>query len=537
MTPGAQAPFSPAAREPESDPGALAQHVAGLTAALEQIGVRSIAHPALADSPLLAAGLDYLLRRAAHADAPPHPLPARVCWSRIRYRQHFRPAAARRELRSINGRRRYELTVDLGRVTSPKRLETELQRALGGHWYAPGVAIGSFVTAGTNPAWQFNAAYWRRLPRFMQALGRDFRDSIGGSPDTNDALTEDAARRFIARLRAARAAATADGAPLAYLDVGAAGCEHAAAMLGYLAAARAGPVEYLLADVSPAALKRARERLGDRRGQVTIRYLQLDLQQYRYAGLMPYRGRILTIHLTNMLDNLAGERLAQVNGRHYLLHVQLYLPGAALRSLAAAYRLRLGQAAAALAAIPTTGVERFLDEMGTLLGGGEDRLMRFWYDLYGNPALPGSGLKLLERLVEIPNLTGSEALPHELFGIGRLPRAHAVLGELLEAAGSDVWLPLSERAVIGCLRLFALLHPAGALEITDILLREPVTHYAAYAGPAKYDGSVVEWVNGGLLQACARRVFPGCSFHAESLAAAGKPHVTRLVLRPRGGAR
>ena len=407
MTPGAQAPFSPAARDPESDPGALAQHVAGLTAALEQIGVRSIAHPALADSPLLAAGLDYLLRRAAQPDAPPHPLPARVCWSRIRYRQHFRPAAA--------------------------------------------------------------------------------------------------------------------------------GCEHAAAMLGYLAAARAGPVEYLLADVSPVALERARQRLGDRRGQVTIRYLQLDLQQYRYAGLMPYRGRILTIHLTNMLDNLAGERLARVNGHHYLLHVQLYLPGAALRSLAAAYRLRPGQVAAAPAAIPTTGVERFLDEMRTLLGGGEDRLMRFWYDLYGNPALPGSGLKLLERLVEIPNLTRSEALPHELFGIGRLPRAHAVLGELLEAAGSDVWLPLSERAIIGCLRLFALLHPAGALEITDILLHEPVTHYAAYAGPAKYDGSVVEWVNGGLLQACARRVFPGCSFHAESLAAAGKPHVTRLVLRPRRG--
>ena len=505
----------------------VAPRVAALNAALERAGVRSVIDPALRESPLLAAGLEQLARRAGAA----RPLPARVCWSRIHYRQHFRPAAALRELRRADGRRAYELTVDLGQTTSPAHLECELQRALDGPRRAPGAAIGPFAGAGRSPAWLFNAAFWRHLPRFMQAVGRDFRDSIAGSPDTDRALTEDDARRFIARLRAAAAGGSA---PLAYLDVGAAGTEHAAAMIGYLAAADAGPVEYLLGDISAAALARARQRLGERRAQVTVRYVPLDLQQPG-APLAGYRGRILTAHLTNVLDNLPGEQVAQADGRRYLLRTQLYLPAAALRQLAADYGLRAERLAADLAAIPATGVDRFLEAYRPLVAGGERRLMRFWHDLYGNPAARGTGLKLRERLVEIPDLEGFAPWPPDTPGLQRLPQPGAVIREVLERAGSDVWLHLSERAMHGCLQLLALLHPAGVLEITDILLREAAAHYASYRGPAKFDGSVVEWFNGALFQAFARRAFPGCRCRSRPLAAAGKPHMTRLEVGPGGG--
>lgn len=518
---------SRAGAAPGSERNRPARRVAALIAALERAGVRSVIAPALHESPLLAAGLEQLARRAAAARL----LPARVCWSRIHYRQHFRPAAALRELRRADGRRAHELTVDLGQTASPARLEYELQRALDGPRRAPGAAIGPFGGASRSPAWLFNAAFWRHLPRFMQALGGDFRDSIAGSPDTNRALTEDAARRFIARLRAASAGR---GAPLAYLDVGAAGTEHAAAMIGYLAAADAGPVEYLLGDISPAALVRARQRLGERRAQVTVRYLRLDLQR-PYAPLAGYRGRILTAHLTNVLDNLPGEQVAQADGRRYLLRTQLYLPAAALRQLAAAYGLEAERLAADLTAIPATGVDRFLENYRPLLAGGEHRLMRFWHDLYGNPAARRTGLKLRERLVEIPDLARFAPWPPDAPGLEHLPHPGAVIQEVLERAGSDVWLHLSERAIHGCLQLLALLHPAGVLEITDILLREAAAHYASYRGPAKYDGSVVEWFNGALFQAFARRAFPGCRCRSEPLAAAGKPHMTRLEVRPDGG--
>lgn len=434
-------------------------------------------------------------------------------------------------MRRADGRRAHELTVDLGQISSPAHLEHELRRALDGPRRAPGAGIGPFAGAGRSPAWLFNAAFWRHLPRFMQALGRDFRDSIAGSPDTNRALTEDDARRFIARLRAASAER---GAPLAYLDVGAAGTEHAAAMIGYLAAADAGPVEYLLGDISAAALARARQRLGERRRQVTVRYLRLDLQQ-PYAPLAGYRGRILTAHLTNVLDNLPGEQVAQADGRRYLLQTQLYLPAAALRRLAADYGLPAERMAADLAAIPITGVDRFLETYQPLLAGGEQRLMRFWHDLYGNPAARATGLRLRERLVEIPDLARCAPWPPDAPAPDRLPRPGAVIRDVLDGAGSDVWLHLSERAIHGCLQLLALLHPAGVLEITDILLREAAAHYASYRGPAKFDGSVVEWFNGALFQAFARRAFPGCRCRSQPLAAAGKPHMTRLEVHPRGG--
>ena len=486
----------------------------------------------------MAAGLEHLVQRAVAGRS----LPARVCWSRIRYRQHFRPAAALRELRRAGGHRAFELTVDLGQVAAPAALEGELRRVLDGPVRAAGTDIGPFVRSSHSPMWQFNAAFWRHLPRFMQAAGRDFRDSIAGSPDTDRKLTDEDARRCIARLRAA--SGHRPGAPLAYLDVGAAGTEHAASMIGYLAAAHVGPVEYVLGDISASALRRARQRLGSRRDQVTLHYVRLDLQQ-PYAPLARFRGRILTAHLTNVLDNLPGEQLARVDGRHYLLQTQLYLPAAALRRLAAAHGLDTDRLATDLTAIATTGVERFLAAYGTRFaardsrarrGGadGEHRLMLFWQDLFGNPADLRSGLKLRERLVEIPDPDGFEPSPPATPGLERVCRPGTTLRESLSSAGSYTWLHLSDRAIGGCLQLLALLHPHGMLDITDILLRDLVSHYAAYRGPAKFDGSVVQWFNGALFQAFARRAFPDCSFCSQSLAAAGKPHMTRLEVR-RGG--
>ena len=499
------------------------QRIEDLVATLESAGVQSVVDPAVRESRLLAAGLKHLAGRVGAR----RPLPVRACWSRVRYRQHFRPAAALRELRHADGRREQELTVDLGQIASAEELERELCQVLDGPLRAPGVDIGPFVPSSGSPIWLFNAAFWRCLPRFMQAVGRDFRDSIAGSPDTDRKLTGEDARRCIARLRAARRRGRRDS--LAYLDVGAAGTEHAAAVVGHLAAVRLGPVEYLLGDISTTALQRARQRLGVRRGQVTMRYVRLDLQQ-PCAALARYRGRILTAHLTNVLDNLPGEQLAQVDGRHYLLHTQLYLPAAELQRLATAYGLEPERLARDLGTVAANGLDPFLDAYREARPNPADdrRLMLLWQDLYGNPSDRRTGLRLRERLVEIPDLGGFAPWPATDPATERVPRPGALLQEVLAEHGSYSWLHTSEGAIYGCLQLLALLHPAGALEITDILLREPVSHYAAYRGPAKFDGSVVEWFNGALFREFVRRAYPDCRFRSTPLAAAGKPHMTRL---------
>jgi hypothetical protein len=50
-----------------------------------------------------------------------------------------------------------------------------------------------------------------------------------------------------------------------------------------------------------------------------------------------------------------------------------------------------------------------------------------------------------------------------------------------------------------------LLHPFGILQCLDIFVTD-LAQYHTFRGPGKYDGSVVNWVNGPLLAAVGRRV-------------------------------
>ena len=198
-----------------------------------------------------------------------------------------------------------------------------------------------------------------------------------------------------------------------------------------------------------------------------------------------------------------------------------------------------------LGAVPRAGLDPLLDAYRNHLatGGGEAhrgaaaerRVMLFWQDLYGNRADCRGGLRLRERLVEISDRSGFVPWPTTAPGLERLPQPGALLQEVLAELGSHLWLHMSEGAICGCLQLLALLYPTGALEITDILLRGLTSHYATYLGPAKFDGSVVEWFNGALFQEFARRAYPDCRFHSEPLAAAGKRHMTRLEVCRGGG--
>ena len=478
-------------------------------------------------APMVARGLRVLAERRAAR----RPVPDRVCWSRISYRQHFRPAVALREIRHADGARTRELTVDVRQTASPTDLANRVAEVLDGPLQAPGIDMGGYRKAGESPIWDFNAAFWHHLPAYMAAVGRNPHDAIGGSPDSDPVRTAEHARRFCARVRRARGSGGAvRTAPPAYLDVGAADTGYAETMIRHLA--RLGAVDYLVADRSPGALRRARARLGQRRGPVAVHYVAFDLTRPEHA-LEAYRGRILGAHLTNLLDNLPGDELVQIGGRHYLLHTCLYLPAAALEWLAARHGLHPGRLATELRGMAGTATGaggRFLEHFRDRFAvhgatDGERGWYLFWQDLFGNPEVRGSGLRLRERLVEVagPDRVATWQAPA------------VVLPPEVVAPGPDRRIPLSDRAIGACLRLIGLLHPHGVLEITDIMIRDRdgAAPYASYHGPAKYDGSVVNWFNGGLFRLVARRAYPECGFTWRPLGAA-RPHMTCLEVHRSG---
>ena len=53
-----------------------------------------------------------------------------------------------------------------------------------------------------------------------------------------------------------------------------------------------------------------------------------------------------------------------------------------------------------------------------------------------------------------------------------------------------------------------------------------------FKGPAKFDGSAVDWFNGRLFEAAARQAFPDCRVRYAGLEEYGRPHMSLMeVLR------
>ncbi len=114
--------------------------------------------------------------------------------------------------------------------------------------------------------------------------------------------------------------------------------------------------------------------------------------------------------------------------------------------------------------------------------------MLFWQAVW-------QALRQAERYVPLQGLDTYQVTP-------------AVTGEILRpllAAEGDVRMHVSN----GALRSFAdtlpLLHPFGRVVCHDLFTTRPGDYRDGFYGPGKYDGSVVNWVNGPLLQLIASR--------------------------------
>jgi hypothetical protein len=114
--------------------------------------------------------------------------------------------------------------------------------------------------------------------------------------------------------------------------------------------------------------------------------------------------------------------------------------------------------------------------------------VKFWGEVW-------ESLRLEERYVPIEGLDIYDVAP----GVGG-----EVLRPIIEANG-DVRMQISNGAAASFLDSLPLLHPFGMLQCHDIIVTDVEQYRRSFRGPGKYDGSVVNWVNGPLLAAIARR--------------------------------
>jgi hypothetical protein len=104
-------------------------------------------------------------------------------------------------------------------------------------------------------------------------------------------------------------------------------------------------------------------------------------------------------------------------------------------------------------------------------------------------------LRLEERYVPLIELDTYEIAPD-------------VGGELLRPiveANGDLRMHISNGAATSFAGTLPLLHPHGVLQCHDLFVTDVHQYANGFRGPGKYDGSVVNWVNGRLLAAIGNR--------------------------------
>ena len=409
----------------------------------------------------------------------------------IQYRVNFRDPVTLRRATDADGRPMAlaEIAVDLRQV-SPAEARDGLRRALSilSSERAdddPNLCLEDWVPLRDSIIWRFNRLFWQRLADWERASGRGFEQALpSGTSDANhpDAVNDSVADFWtLVREIDKRGQLPAE---LFALEIGVGTGARAARWLdrfqsldeergtGYYPRLR-----FLLADYSMAALERASGLVERHRDVVSV--LGLDaLNPLKALAFLRYR--ILYVHLTNVYDNLAVDELVRRDGRLYLVETRAVLARPAAARLAADFGLDE-------ATLPAT-VDRLL-EGGPDAVGDRARGVAFWRAVWDALRLE-ERLRGLDGVADVPLPSGIQA-------------SH--LEDLLAAAPDDVRFHLSRGAAESFVNTLPLLHPRGYLQVQDIFVTTMEEYRQGFRGPGKLDGSVVNWVNGPLLQAAAAR--------------------------------
>lgn len=410
----------------------------------------------------------------------------RVIADWVQYKQNFRAPV---ELRPVVGGPQLELAVDLRRVDGDATASA-VARAVADH--RTGGAGGRHLTleewgpTSRSRIWAFNALYWGHLRDWEDATGQGYESALPGGQ--SDARQDEPVRTTIRELftvwdhLAERRALPEE---LYVLELGVGNGNQARTWLDVFRELDREHgrdyyrrLHYLMGDYSAHVLGLARAAVSEHSEHVSSFVLDA-LHPTTSLGFL--RFKVFLVYISNVYDNLPTDEIATIGQREHLVQSRAYLPEADAAQIAASVSctpealrplieklLRLGPALladAAAAHVPDTRAA-----------------VAFWRATW-------AALRLQERYVPLHGLDTYEIAP-------------GISGELLRpllATGSDVRMHVANGAAASFAETLPLLHPYGRLQCHDIFVTDPHQYRSGFRGPGKYDGSVVNWVNGPLL--------------------------------------
>jgi hypothetical protein len=414
----------------------------------------------------------------------------RVVCDWVQYRENFRDVVDVRPVVGRPGRDELEIAVDVRRSAGVPLQELAAARLRGGE---PGrVFLDGWGPGSESCIWDFNQLYWKALERWEKAVGHGYEQALPGGE--SDARNRSAAADLIGELFALWDPLADSGAlpaELYVVELGVGNGSQAKVFLdvfreldrghgrGYYAR-----LHYLMCDYSQHVLDLAGETVAEHASHVSS--LALDATRPR-TSLGFLRGKIFLFYISNVYDNLPTDEVAQLNGRAYLVQTRGYLPPAGAAELAESVSARPEDLPALVRKLLRLGPALLPDAAPSQVSD-VDAAVRFWRETW-------SLLRLEERYVP-------------LGGLDLYPLAPSVSGEMLRPlleSGADIRMQVSNGALASFTGSLQLLHPFGKLVCHDLFVTGSQGYRTNFRGPGKYDGSVVNWVNGPLLAHVGRR--------------------------------
>lgn len=410
----------------------------------------------------------------------------------VQYRKNFRAPVMVRPFGRVPGADGplAEIAVDVRRAKDlpydglVREIVHRLSKALG---LMPDVHecihLEDWVRPSKSVIWSFNRSYWRHLAAWDETFEKDYAAALpgGASDGTNPAFWRDQIEAFLHTLdrldewselpREIHVLELGVGDGLqakVWLDAFAAACE--ARDRDYLERVR-----YLMADYSAHVVARARERVADY-GHL-VEALELDFRDPIH-GLGHLRGKVLFAHTCNLYDNLPTDELMRIGDRAYEPLVRASITPDEIAALSKRHAVPQDRLVQTVQQILRDGPEAF---------GDVKRGVRFWSDVW-------EAVHLEEIYEEIP------APP----AIRVAPSAELHLDELLEELPEWTRVHTSTVAIESFAQTLALLHHEGVIVAQDLFVRD-TGQYAAYRGPGKLEGSIVNWLNGPVFQRVGER--------------------------------
>ena len=382
-----------------------------------------------------------------------------------------------------------EIAIDLRRAGEAD-LRAVVAELLAEHAHPDGsarVPLGPWGAGSRSCVWRFNALYWQALSLWEQATGRDYEQALPGGE--SDARNTAAVRELILEIFKTWDDLDARGAlppELYVVELGVGNGSQARTWLDeFVTLSRAHSrdyyrrLHYIMGDYSPHVLGRALKAVAHHGDHVSA--LVVDAT-HPAVSLGFLRGKAFLVYISNVYDNLPCDEVARIGGRTYQVETRPYLPAADAGRIAQQFSASPGQVPELVDKLLRLGPELLCEALPQHFRDTA-QAVTFWREAW-------AALRLAERYRPLEGLDLYQVTP-DLNG--------ELLASQLESHG-DIRVHVNNGALGSFAQTLPLLHPFGRLQCHDLFLDDVRRYQSGFFGPGKYDGSVVNWVNGPLLR-------------------------------------